>query len=128
MAGLPRGAFSGIAGGAEEPLPSILPLESRLGLRFRPATDDPRWLIEFSVRMVDRQRRVAASLLETPTPGFAILDLRASWRPADNLRLVAGAENLADRNYREHLDYRSPSGIQVLQPGVNVYAGAELLY
>lgn len=128
VAGLPRGAFSGVSGNAEEPLPSILPLESRLGLRFRPAPNDTSWFVEFSARMVDRQRRVAASLLETPTPGFTVLDLRASWQPASNLRLVAGAENLADRNYREHLDYRSPSGIRVLQPGVNVYVGTELLY
>lgn len=126
--GLPRGYFSNVAGGAEEPLPSIYPLASRAGLRLHPRGDASRWSVELAARMVARQDRVATSLLETPTPGFTIWDLRGYWRPADAVLLIAGIENFTDRQYREHLDFRSPSGIQVFQPGVNFYTGCEVTY
>jgi outer membrane receptor protein involved in Fe transport len=126
--GLPRGSFSGIAGPSSEPLPSILPLESRLGIRLHPSCRQPPWSVELSARVVADQYRVAASLLETPTPGFTVWDLRGYWRVRDGLLLVAGVENFTDNNYREHLDYRSASGIQVFQPGVNFYFGTELTY
>jgi outer membrane receptor protein involved in Fe transport len=78
--------------------------------------------------VVDRQDLVAASLLESPTPGFVVWDLRGYWRIRDGLLTTAGVENLTDKTYREHLDFRSPSGIQVFQTGVNFYAGAEVNY
>ncbi|NUQ64558.1 MAG: TonB-dependent receptor [Pirellulales bacterium] len=126
--GLPRGSFSGIAGGDEEPLPGILPLESRLGVRFHPHGDRPHWAVEISARVVDDQERVAASLLETPTPGFTTYDLRGYWRPNDRWLFVSGVENFTDKLYREHLDFRSASGISVYQPGVNFYFGSELSF
>jgi iron complex outermembrane recepter protein len=49
-------------------------------------------------------------------------------RPMDNLLLVSGVENFTDKNYREHLDFRSANGRQVLQPGVNFYFGSEWTY
>ncbi|MDZ4782625.1 MAG: TonB-dependent receptor [Planctomycetia bacterium] len=126
--GLERGAFSGVAGSDEEPLPSIVPLESRLGLRFHQASDQPRWELEFQARVVAAQNRVATSLLESPTAGFTTYDLRGRWRATDQLLLLAGVENLADKQYREHLDFRSPSGISVFQPGISFYSGVELNY
>jgi len=42
--------------------------------------------------------------------------------------LVAGVENFTNRNYREHLDFRSPGGQSVFQPGVNFYLGTEWSY
>jgi outer membrane receptor protein involved in Fe transport len=125
--GMVRGEFSGITAGNKEPLPSILPLESRLGVRLV----DPvaaAYGLELYARVVDNQNRVAASLLETPTPGFTVWDVRTFVRPMDNLLLVSGVENFTDKNYREHLDFRSPNGRQVLQPGVNFYFGSELTY
>ncbi len=126
--GLPRGYFSGIVGGAEEPLPNIVPLESRLGVRLHDPSETRRWGIELSARVVDNQDRVASSLLETPTPGFTVWDVRSYWRPTDHLLLIAGVENFTDKNYREHLDYRSRSGLAVYQPGVNFYFSSELTY
>jgi len=78
--------------------------------------------------MVDRQDRVATSLLETPTPGFTVWDLRSYWRATQRWLLIAGVENLADRNYREHLDFRSRSGIQMHQPGISFYFGGKATY
>ncbi len=126
--GLARGTFSGIAGAAEEPLPSIVPLESRLGIRWHQPCPQPRWELEFQARVVAGQDRVATSLLESPTSGFTTFDLRGRWRASQRLLLLAGVENLADKQYREHLDFRSPSGISVFQPGISFYSGAELTY
>ena len=69
-----------------------------------------------------------ASLLESASPGFTTWNLRGFWNATDRLQLVAGVENFTDKNFREHLDFRSPSGIRVFQPGVNFYFGSELNY
>lgn len=127
-AGRPRGFFSGVTGPSSEPLPSILPLESRLGLRVKPPTPSARWTAELSARIVDRQDRVAQSLLETPTAGFTTWDLRGTWQATNACLVVAGVENFTNKNFREHLDFRSTSGFSVLQPGINFYVGSELTY
>lgn len=207
----PRGFDSGVAGANSEPLPGILPLEARIGVRIHPLrrrrrsqnlrpqryggavrdgrlapigeplketgdevyaaswqsdvpdaprsgstgfepsrnyrsrsanrnqrrhslTDDmqqqDRWGIELSARIVDNQSRVAVSLLETPTPGFTVWDLRTFWRPRSNSLVVLGVENFIDKNYREHLDFRSldADSFITLQPGVNFYIGSEFTY
>lgn len=126
--GLPRGDFSGVAGSSSEPLPSILPLETRLGVRVRPPTASSRWTAELSTRIVDAQTRVARSLLETPTGGFTTWDLRGTWQATDACLVVAGVENFTNKNFREHLDFRSTGGFRLLQPGVNFYLGSELKY
>ena len=128
--GLSRGFFSGIFGADAEPLPGVSPFEMRTGVRLRDDGPRPEWNIEFAARIVDNQDRVATSLLETPTPGFTTLDLRGIYTPSFNhgLTLVGGIENLTDKAFREHLDFRSPSGIQVLQPGISVYVGADWTY
>lgn len=122
----PRGFYSGVAGASSESLPSILPLETRLGVRVKP-TD--RTTAELCARIVDDQDRVAASLLETPTAGFTIWDLRGTWRATDAWLLVAGVENFTNKDFREHLDFRSLSGgFRMRQPGVNFYFGSEVKY
>jgi outer membrane receptor protein involved in Fe transport len=130
VAGLPRGFFSGITGNAREPLPGIPPLESRLGIRFHEPCANPTWGFEVSARVADEQDRVAASLLETPTPGFTTYDFRTYWRPRENMLLLAGVENFTNKQYQEHLDFRSenPLGLSTYQPGINFYVGGELTY
>jgi outer membrane receptor protein involved in Fe transport len=112
--------------GDEEPLPGIAPLESRLGVRFHDPCERPRWVVEFSARIVDNQDRVASSLLEHETSGFTTYDLRSYYRAYDNVLLVAGVENFTDKQYREHLDLRTGSG--VFQPGASYYFGVEVTY
>jgi outer membrane receptor protein involved in Fe transport len=126
--GQPRGFFSGIAGPEEEPLPAIAPLTSRLGVRLRDPVDPKHYGLEVSTRLVRRQTRVAASLLESPTPGFNVWDLRTYWQATRHCLLIAGVENFTNANYREHLDFRSADGIQMFQPGINFYAGGEVNY
>lgn len=128
--GLPRGFFSGVTGNADEPLPSISPLESRLGIRFHQPGSEPNWGVELSARVADEQTRVAASLLETPTAGFTEYDLRTFWRPQKDLLIVSGVENFTNKQYRDHLDFRSenPLALSTFQPGANFYVGAEWTY
>lgn len=124
-----RGFFSGVPGGATEPLPNITPLEGRVGIRLRGSETKLRGLnVEFSARLVESQNRVASSLQETPTPGYSVFDIRSFYQFVGGTRIVAGIENIGDRAYRNHLDYRSPFGIEVLQPGVNLYIGGDLFY
>jgi hypothetical protein len=96
--------------GAEEPLPGISPAESRAGIRIHEPCVTPSWLVEVSARMVERQDRIAGSLLESRTPGFTIGGVRAYRQAINDLILIAGIENLTDRAYREHLDFRSENG------------------
>ncbi len=123
-----RGSLSGITGSSTEALPSILPLESRLGVRVRPPSPTARWSAELSARIVDNQDRVAKSLLETPTAGFTTWDLRGTWQASNACLVVAGVEKFTNKNFREHLVFRSNRGFRVLQPGVNFYVGSELVY
>ena len=134
-----RGSYGGInqafvpdPGSAEEPLPSMPPLESRIGIRLHGAERDPSWNIELSARIVDQQNRVATSLLEGSTAGFTLWDLRSFWQVNDRILLVGGVENLTNKNYREYLDFRpidvGSRSREVFQPGVNFYFGSEVVY
>jgi outer membrane receptor protein involved in Fe transport len=128
--GLPRGAFSFVSGSDSEPLPGIAPLETRVGVRLHEVARQPRWNVELAARIVDNQDRVATSLFESTTPGFTVWDLRSAYVPASikGLTLVAGIENFTDKTYREHLDFRSFTGVSLLQPGINTYAGLDWQY
>jgi outer membrane receptor protein involved in Fe transport len=124
------GSGVGVALADEEPLPGILPLESRIGLRWEEPRDRARWGVEISARLVDNQDRIAASLLERATPGFTVYDLRVFLRPTEQLQLVGGVENFTDKHYQEHLDYHpaNPAALATFRPGVNFYFGSELQY
>ena len=132
VAGLPRGYFGndGATLSNEEPLPGILPLESRLGLRWEESQSPVRWGLEVYTRIVDDQERVAASLLESATPGFTTWNLSGFLRPSERLTIVGGVENFTNKQYQEHLDYRSrnPLALSTFRAGVTFYCGAELNY
>ncbi len=108
-----------------EPLPGIAPMEARVGVLLQDPSPDDRWGIEFAARIVDNQGRVASTLEEIATPGFTVYDIR-SYRRLNRLLLTSGFENLTNKFYREHIDYRSGRG--VFRPGFAFYVGAELRY
>ena len=128
VAGLDRGFFGGVSGEDSEPLPSILPLDSMVGVRWHSAEEIPTWGLEFYARIVDGQTRVAASLLESATPGFSTFNANGFWRYSDDLTFWFGAHNFTNTHYREHLDFRSPSGSSVFQPGAAFFFASELTY
>lgn len=121
----------GGAGANQEPLAGIPPFETRIGLRFHDSRPVQRWGLELSGRFVASQHRVASSLDEQVTSGFAVYDVRSFWQARQGLLLTAGVENVFDRNYREHLDLRTGQnlgGPGVFQPGINGYVGVEMRY
>ena len=130
VTGLDRGFFSGVDGAEAESLPSISPFEMQIGARLSDPGPNAQWNLILSARIVDNQDRVATSLLESPTAGFTTWDLRGTYQPQkfNGLLLTAGFENFTDKTYREHLDFRTESGLQILQPGVNFYVGADWRY
>lgn len=73
---------------------------------------------------MDNQDLVAKSLRELPTPGFTTYDVHSFWQVNQNVLLVAGVENLTDKQYREHLDIRTG----VSQPGINFAFGTQIVY
>ncbi|MEL6107340.1 MAG: TonB-dependent receptor [Planctomycetota bacterium] len=116
---------SDLAGFEEEPLPGIPPLDSRIGILLEEASLRPSWGLEFSARIVDNQDKFAASLLEVETPGFTTLDIRA-YRAVSQWLFTFGVENLGDKFYQEHVDYRTGRG--VFRPGIAGYMSAQLSY
>ncbi len=117
---------SGEPGVPVEPLPGIPPLDSRVGVLLHDPSPSPLWGVEYSLRAVGRQSRVATTLEEIETPGFMTIDVRGYRRFGGGWLATGGIENVTDRFYREHLDYRS--GLGVFRPGIGVYSGLELNY
>ncbi len=116
---------SGTAVPDKEALPGISPLESRVGFLIQDPSPRQKWGVELSARIVDDQDRIAATLEEITTPGFTTYDIRTYARKGSWL-LTAGVENLTDKFYREHIDYRA--GLGVFRPGINFYTGLEVAY
>lgn len=116
---------SGVTLPKEEALPGITPLETRLGFLLQDPSPEQRWGLELSSRLVDDQHRIAATLEEIATPGFTTYDMRYYVRSGHWL-LTAGVENLTNKFYREHIDYRS--GLGVYRPGRTIYTGLECTY
>ena len=77
--------------------------------------------------VVRMQNRVATSLNETATPGFTVWDLRGYYQASPAVRLIGGLENFGNKNYREHLDFRSPRYV-LFQPGIAFYFGSEATF
>ncbi|MDX2283461.1 MAG: TonB-dependent receptor [Bacteroidia bacterium] len=107
-------------GAADEadPLPLLPPLTLRSSLRRQAA----RFWVQGEAEAALRQDRVSARFGEQPTPGWVLLNLRAGWKAAvrrGELELSAGAENLLDAAYREHLDWGG-----ILRQGRNLYLHA----
>ena len=96
-------------------MPEIPPVRIRSSLRYEASRfwADAEWVVS------DGQSKVDTDLLETPTSGYGIVNIKggARWR---GLSVTAGVSNLLDRTYAEHLSYqRDPfrSGVKVNEPG-----------
>lgn len=107
--------------GASSPANRVPPLNGQLGGLWQAGT----YSCEAYVLFADRQDRLAPSDLSDPridpdgTGGWATVNLRGGWKPAQNWRLQLDTLNLLDQKYREH-----GSGIEA--PGRGLVATAEL--
>ncbi len=90
-----------------EPVLGIPPLEVDSAVRYvRPSG---RFWLEYGMRNVAAQNRIAATRLETASPGFTLHGIRAGielWDGASVLHF--GIENLGDKHYYEHLNSLNP--------------------
>jgi len=61
------------------------------------------WRSGLEVELVDRQSKVAEYNGELPTPGYALLHLRAGYTFRDHLSVDVALENIFDEDYADHL-------------------------
>ncbi|MDI6624330.1 MAG: TonB-dependent receptor, partial [Brevundimonas sp.] len=76
-------------------------------LRLAATWDEADWSVGAEVAGTLRQTHVSAGADETPSGGYAVVNLRGEWRLRPGLQLEAGIENLLDRDYRAHLAGRN---------------------
>jgi hemoglobin/transferrin/lactoferrin receptor protein len=98
-------------------LPLIPPLEGQVTLKVRPARR-VQW-VELETRWAARQDRAAVAQGEVVSDGFAVANIRGSFRlwGAD---VVPGVDNILDKSYRNHLD-----PVRLTLPGRNFYLKME---
>ncbi|MCB1020243.1 MAG: TonB-dependent receptor [Acidobacteria bacterium] len=103
-----------------EPVLGIPPFEMTSALRIHEPTG--RFWAEYQMRNVWNQSRVAASRLETPSPGFTLHGIRFGAELPKRFTLNAGIENLGDKSYFEHLNSLNPfTRVRIPEPGRNAY-------
>jgi len=100
-----------------------MPLTAYTALRWE--SESRRFWAEAAERVSDAEDRLtAADKTDTQrippggTPGYAVTDLRCGWRVKSGLSLVAGVENVWDKDYRIH-------GSGSNEPGRNLVLSAE---
>lgn len=76
-------------------------------LRLAATWDETDWSVGAEVAGTLRQTHISAGNDETPSGGYAVVNLRGEWRVRPGLQLEAGVENLFDRDYRAHLAGRN---------------------
>lgn len=76
-------------------------------LRLAATWEETDWSVGAEVAGTLRQTHISAGNDETPSSGYAVVNLRGEWRLRPGLQLEAGVENLFDREYRSHLAGRN---------------------
>lgn len=109
-----------------EPASRLMPTTSLLALRWQPPRQ--KFWAEAQCLLAARQDRLSsldrADTERIPpggTPGYAVWNLRAGWRPCRTFTLSAAVENLADEDYRIH-------GSGVNEPGRNFVLAADVRF
>lgn len=111
-----------------DPLPNIYPLNGVVGIRIvQPEAE--KWGMDFLCRVAGTQHRVARTLGELPTRGFAVFGLRGYVQARKHLRFTMTLDNLFNVNYRQHgsLAIIGPNGLPTFlqEPGFNGMFGME---
>lgn len=100
-------------------LPQLPPLEGRLGLHY----DNSVWSAGLLLRSLAAQDRVDIGRGNIvgqdigPTDSASILSFNGGWRPASNVLVTGGIDNLLDKEYAEHI---SRAGVSI--PGFDQVA------
>lgn len=81
------------------------------------------WFAEVEGTAANAQRRTNPELLETPTAGYATVNVKAGWH-AKQTTITLGLDNALNRFYDESLSYqRDPfrNGTRVPEPGRTLF-------
>ena len=100
---------------SNEPLPFVPPLKNITSIRWQPAKISVQLESEAAVK----QNRVSTAYAEDKTAGYFLLHARAGYTTLilkTNATLQAGVENIFDKNYHEHPDWKN-----IARPGRNFY-------
>ncbi|MHA7130177.1 TonB-dependent receptor domain-containing protein [Algoriphagus namhaensis] len=104
----------------DEALPEIAPLDVRY--RLQGSWIQGKLQTGLSLRHVLAQERVSEAFGEGSTPGFSLLDLDLSFPLSSMVLVKAGAQNLFNETYYEHLSRPIRAGnIPMYAPGRNFF-------
>lgn len=102
---------------AEEPMSKLMPPAGHAGVRWAPSK---KWWLEASCDAADKADKLSTAdkndtsrIPPGGTPGYAVYNLRAGWKPTDRLTLAMALENIGDKDYRIH-------GSGLNEPGRNL--------
>ena len=112
----------------DQPLNTVDPLKAVVGLRYDHDID--RWGAAATLTAVARKTRIDSSQMSQPphfeTPGFAIVDFTAYWRPVNAVTIRAGVFNVFDTKYWLWSDvYLSGIGPNTTPPGSPPFASID---
>ena len=115
-----NGQVTGSETVANDPLPEIPPFESTLRFSWKFFND--RLVPKVTVRAVAVQNQISVAYNERKTPGFVLAGLSLYYKFNSVLEISAGADNLFDIAYYEHLN-RNMIGTtdNFYEPGLNLF-------
>lgn len=99
-----------------------------LSLRLAALWQAERWSLGAEMTAADDQRMVAATNGETPSSGYAVFSLFASYELSSAVRLEAGVENLSDAFYQPHLAGLNRVGASDVPQGQRLPGGGRGLW
>jgi len=104
-----------------EPLAQINPPGGHIKVRFR----QPRYWVDYRVELRAPKTDVAKSFDEHPTPGYAVHDVMAGWKPNEHWTLGLSVTNIFDAAYYYHTTFvfrnAGPrTGEKIYEPGRNI--------
>ena len=85
----------------DEPLPQVTPLTAHLSLNY----DKDKYWFNLKSRLVAEQDRISETFKEQETPGFAVFDFSAGFKPMKGITVGAAVLNIFDTAYYEHLNF-----------------------
>lgn len=107
---------------ANDPLPFVAPLKNISSLRWQPA----KFSVQVESEAAFAQNEVSAKYAEDATAGYLLLHTRLGYQFhvfKNFTELQAGIENMFDKNYHEHLDWKNIS-----RPGRNFYVQVKIKF
>ncbi len=100
--------------GVTQPLDSVEPARTALGLRYAAGAWDLRADL-LHAQGKARERIVAVTPAAFAPPGYTVLDLSARWQPSPGWTLIANLNNLTDATYWRWSDVRGLAATSVVK-------------